>query len=1162
MAKDSGTPPTAKRGRLIGEVRITAGEDVGKMFAIREDAVLGREHVDIVLADASGQLSRRHAKIGWRDGTALLEDLGSTNGTYLNGWRLEAPQPLSSGDSIRVGTTTLEFTAMAQQTRPRNIPADLTRPRGVPADLTRPRGVPADLTRPRGVPADLTRPRGVPADLTRARGVPADLTRPRGVPADLTRARGVPADLPTREAPSEQAAARSVTTGIPSGARATELALESPAAPGAEPPRAAARRRGLVTRWREQRTRRAELPPFPNYTQVPSMLSIRAWWMVRITGVVATLVVVALCFELPKTGLRIVWDVGIPLLPILFFIAPGLWRNICPLAALNQTPRVMGWTKGLNPPEWLKRNGYTISVTMFIAFITLRKVGLQTDGPLTGAMLLFALASGFTGGMSLKGKSGWCSSICPLLPIQRIYGQTPFALVANSHCQPCVGCTKNCFDFNQRPAYLADLQESDLQWVAGRKWFTAIFPGLVLGFFKVKDVPAISVGSMYGHLALYVGVSAALFFFLDAFIGVTTHKLTTLYAATALNIFYWFGFPHVWNGITGGVAPTGARWAERVVIFLLAVFWIVRTYMKERTFLERSSPARSAAAAAGRALSAAGGRAISLAGSRSLAGASAASSGKPEVTFLPDGKRIVADSGKTLLELAEANGLAIEAGCRMGACGADPVAIVNGMSNLTPISDDERATLERLGKAENTRMACCCRVSGPALVSLTPEEPRAITPSKILQLNFNRDVEKVVVIGNGIAGITAADYVRRNHPGCSIDVIADETHQLYNRMAITRLIYGRSAMQGLYLNPDTWCESHGINLWLNTRASAIERSAREVALGTGEKLPYDRLILATGSSSFVPPVDGWGAAGTFVCRSADDALQIRTFAQRNNARSAVIAGAGLLGLEAAFATHKLGLATTVLETSDRILRRQLDERASELLRRLIEGLGISIAMHARVAAVSHNGRLSAVTLADARSAAVDLLIVAAGIRPNIELARDAGLETEEGVIVDDHMRTSDERIFAAGDVAQFGPNVAGLWPAAVEQARVAAEAAVLTETSPYRGTVPVTVLKVPGIELTSIGQIEPASDRDEVIVEEDERALRYGKLVISGGRIVGAILLGYSVEVAPVTSAVKQGWDVTSELDALRAGRWDTLESLVTGGRALSSVSVVDVGAG
>jgi nitrite reductase (NADH) large subunit len=1016
----------------VAYLRLRADGGAAETLSFSDELTLGRESIG-QSGHTDARMSRRHARVFIKaDGQVWVEDLASTNGTFVNGKRIQKPCKVRLGDEIAVGRTTLEVVASAG--------------------------------------------------------------------GDVTIHESRPIARPRRRR----------------------------------------RRAGLLARWRENRTERAQLPPFPNYTQIPSILSIRAWWVVRTTGVVATLVVVALCFGAPKTGLRIVWGIGIPLLPILFFVAPGLWRNICPLAASNQTPRVLGWTRALEAPAWLKRYGYLISITLFVVFITLRKVGLQTNGPGTGGLLLFALLSGFTGGMFLKGKSGWCSSVCPLLPVQRIYGQTPFALVGNSHCQPCVGCTKNCYDFNPKVAYLADLNDEDPDWYAGRKAFIAAFPGLILGFFKVADVPAISAATMYGQLALYTGVSVLGFVVADAFVPVTSHKLTTLWAAAALNIFYWFAFPVIYKAISNHASPSAATWSARVVVFGLTGFWIVRTYLKERAFVERAGAPKP----------------VRGAGARAIANHSAAKLGKPEITFLPDDRRIVAEAGLTLLEVAESNGLQIEAGCRMGVCGADPVAIVSGMDNLSEIGDDERATLERLGLAENTRMACCCRLKGPVSVSLTPEQPRELTPSQIRRMDYDRSVERVLIIGNGIAGITAADYVRRNHPECSVDVIADEAHQLYNRMAITRLIYGRSAMQGLYLNQDSWAESRSITEWLNTRAQAIDRDAGKVRLGTGEELAWDRLILATGSDSFVPPIAGWGTPGTFVLRSADDALELRAFAQLNAARRAVVAGGGLLGLEAAYALHKLGLTTTVLERSERLLRRQLDDRAAELLHRYIEGLGIEVWTLAETAAVSHNGRLDEVVLKDGRAAQADVLIAAAGIAPNLELARDAGLETKRGVVVDEHMRTSDERIFAAGDVAEFRGQVAGLWPAAVDQARVAAEAAVLAETSPYQGTVPVTVLKVVGVDLTSIGEIDSRSADDEVIVQEDESVLRYGKLVISDGRIIGAILLGYSREVAHVTSAVKQGWDVTPAIDALRAGRWDALERLGRG-KSLSPVSVV-----
>jgi len=1021
----------------VGYLRVRADDGAGETLTFNDELTLGRGSIAQARDDA--RLSRRHARVFLEpDWQLWVEDLGSTNGTFVNGRRIKRAVKLRLGDELTVGRTTLEVA---------------------------------------------------------------------GAPG------------------AEQTVQDS---------RPPKRARRRPARPS------------LLTRMREQRTVRAQLPAFPNYTTIPSLLSVRSWWVVRSAGVIATLIVVALCFAVPKTGLRIVWGIGIPLLAILFFVAPGLWRNICPLAAANQAPRVLGWTRGLEPPALLKRYAYLISIVLFTLFITLRKVGLQTSGPWTGVLLLFALISPFANGLILKGKSGWCSSACPLLPVQRIYGQTPYALIGNSHCQPCVGCAKNCYDFNPRVAYLADLNDPDTSWSAGRKFWIAAFPGLVLGFFKVPNVPAVSVATMYGQIALYAGVSVLAFLLLDSFLPVTSHKLTTLWAAAALNIFYWFGFPVVYKAITSQQSPTAATWAAHVAVFALTVYWIARTYRKERAFLARAASPKPVAGA----------------GARSISGHSAAKLGKPEVTFLPDEQRIVAEPGLTLLELAESNGLPLEVGCRMGVCGADPVAIVSGMENLSEISDDERATLERLGKAQNTRMACCCRVKGPVSVSLKPDEAGVeLTPSQVGRMNFDRSVERVVVIGNGIAGITAADFVRRNHPECKIDVVADETHELYNRMGIARLIYGRSAMQGLYLNPESWCQSRSITEWLNTRAQEIDRDSRKVTIGTGEQLDFDRLILATGSSSVVPSIPGWGTPGTFVLRSAHDALEVRAFAQLNRARRAVVAGGGLLGLEAAYALRQLGLTTTVLERSERLLRRQLDARAGELLHRYMEeGLGISIWTRAETAQVAHNGRLGEVVLTDARIAEAEVLIVAAGITPNIELAKSAGLETRRGVIVDDHMRTSDAQIFAAGDVAEFRGQVSGLWPAAVEQARVAAEAAVLAETSPYQGTIPVTVLKVAGVDLTSIGEIEPRSSADEVLVQDDESELRYGKLVISGGKIIGAILLGYSREVAPVTSAVKQGWDVTPALDALRAGRWDALERLGRG-RALSAISVVGVGA-
>jgi NADPH-dependent 2,4-dienoyl-CoA reductase/sulfur reductase-like enzyme/ferredoxin len=863
---------------------------------------------------------------------------------------------------------------------------------------------------------------------------------------------------------------------------------------------------------------------FPNYTQIPARLSTGAWQAIRVVTLLGAIGLAMALVIAPDDGLYVMWKVVIPILPFLWLVVPGLWRNICPLSASNQTPRVLGLSKALTAPAWLKEYGFVIAAGLFIAFVSLRKIGLDDSGPASALLLLGALTGGFIGGTLLKGKSGWCSSICPLLPIQRLYGQTPYKLVANSHCTPCVGCTKSCYDFNPKVAFLADLNDPDPYWGGYRKLFAAAFPGLVVAFFTLPEARgADEIASLYGQLALYLGASIAIFFALDSLLKVSTHKLTTLFAAAGFSLFYWYA-SESWT--------EPAMWAARAVAIALAAGWVLRTYAKERAFnAQAGAPAAKPSAKP----------VIDLAAGRSMASHRALNAGAPEVSFEPEGKRVVAKPGMTLLEAAEAGGLPIESGCRMGVCGADPVCVSDGMENLSAISDDERSTLDRLGLAENTRMACCARVQGPVTMKLEPEKPAKPSLSRIAQFSYDRSIERVVVLGNGIAGVTAADHVRRRHPLAQIDLVAEESHHLYNRMGIARLIYGRSAMKGLYLNPEAWYDEHAITPWLTTRARSIDRLRKEVLLGTGETLSYDRLILATGSRSFVPPIDGFGAAGTFVLRTADDALGLRAFAQRHGARRAVVAGGGLLGLEAAYALHKLGLRTAVLERGDRLLRRQLDARASALLQTYLEGLGLEIVTDAETVALEGNGRVSMALLADGRGLETDVFLAAAGIAPNAELARSAGLAVNRGVLVDERMRTQDYSILAAGDVAEHAGRVHGLWPVAVEQAEVAADNAVGGDKE-YQGSIPFTMLKVVGVELTSIGRFEEQAG-DEVVALEEPGG-KYRKLVIEDGRIAGAILLGYSTEVAAVRTAINRGFHVSGVMDALRAGRWNTLAEL------------------
>ena len=178
-------------------------------------------------------------------------------------------------------------------------------------------------------------------------------------------------------------------------------------------------------------------PVFPNYTQMRQILPIKVWHVLRVMAVGCALGLVVTLFAAPKTGLNIWWGYIVPVLPLVFFAAPGLWRNLCPMAALNQTPRLLGFSRSFTLPAKVKEYGYVIGVAAFFVIIPTRKTVFNDNGFATGLLMLAVLGTAFVGGVIFKGKGGWCSSgVCPLFAVQRVYGQTPFAAVPNSHCQP------------------------------------------------------------------------------------------------------------------------------------------------------------------------------------------------------------------------------------------------------------------------------------------------------------------------------------------------------------------------------------------------------------------------------------------------------------------------------------------------------------------------------------------------------------------------------------------------------------------------------------------------------------------------------------------------------------------------------------------------------
>jgi nitrite reductase (NADH) large subunit len=915
-----------------------------------------------------------------------------------------------------------------------------------------------------------------------------------------------------------------------------------PAAPPAAPPPPSPLSR--LVAWTFGTAPRPGQPLFPAYTEMPRRVPIQVWHAVRICSVLAYLALCAALFVAPSGGQFAFFKVVVPLLPILFFVAPGLWRNICPLAAANQAPRWLDFSRAFTAPEWLRRYGAVIAIVLFYGITSTRIAFFNANGAGLSVLLLLTIINAFIAGVSFKGKSGWCSSMCPLLPLQRVYGQTPFANVPNSHCQPCVGCTKNCYDFRPSVAYQADMHDPDPGWSAPRKLFVSALPGYVLGFFLLVNHPGLSLPEVYLRLAAFFLGSVGLFYALQGLFAARTGLLVTLFGATAINIFYWFSSLTIVDSINTifGAELPWLRYVIRVAVLVLSLFWIARTFVKERQYEEdaASRPALPVIQISPRAAKVAK-RAADAAG----AGGSTAEAagGGAEVRFTGSEAPARGEVGISLLALAERERQPIEAGCRMGVCGADPVAVLDGGGCLSAPDEDEQNTLRRLGYAESTRMACVARIlrEGEVTVSLTPE---AGDPSRSRPAEFDRSIVSVVVLGGGIAGVTAADFVRRGHPDCEIHLVGNEPHALYNRMGISRLVYGRSAMQGLYLLPEQWYDDHQVTAWLNTVASRIDLPTRRVFLATGETLSYDRLILAMGSSSTVPPLAGFGMPGSFVLRSAADAMRVRAYAQEHGCSDTVVAGGGLLGLEAAHSLLELGLEVTVLERGARLLSRQIDERCSELVDAYFARIGMRVRYRAESQALTGPDRVRGVALMDGNTLDCDMFLAAIGIRANADLARDAGIGVNRGVVVDDRMATSAPGVFAAGDVAEHDGMTLGLWPIAAKQGEVAAVNA-LGGNAMLTAEVPATILKGVGLDLFSIGR-SAAKPGDEVIVDEDPDpgAPSYRRLLLEDGRAVGAIVLGTHPDlVASLTAAVKSRREISrAQVTELRRGYWDALK--------------------
>jgi nitrite reductase (NADH) large subunit len=401
--------------------------------------------------------------------------------------------------------------------------------------------------------------------------------------------------------------------------------------------------------------------------------------------------------------------------------------------------------------------------------------------------------------------------------------------------------------------------------------------------------------------------------------------------------------------------------------------------------------------------------------------------------------------------------------------------------------------------------------------------------------------QRLVVIGNGMAGARAVEEIlaRGGAERFTITMFGAEPYGNYNRIMLSDVLNGSQSPEQIFLNPLAWYAEHNIALYTGTPVVDIDRAAREVVTQQGLRVPYDILILATGSHPFVPPIDnlyhsaGRLKEGVFAFRTLDDCQKIAAYARRSQ-RAAVIGG-GLLGLEAARGLLTHGCEVHLIQRASYVMNQQLDATSGPLLGVAMERLGVHIHCDTLTRSILGNDYVTGLQFEDGSELACDMLVIAAGIKSNADLALRCGLSVERGIVVDDQMRSVDDsQIYAVGECAQHCGMVYGLVAPIWEQVRVLADHLTRRKAdAAYHGSKLATKLKVMGVDLASIGCVEAEDEHDEIVLYSEPKRGIYKKLVVRNDQLIGAILLGDTGKASYLLQAFERNTPLPEERAAL-----------------------------
>lgn len=379
---------------------------------------------------------------------------------------------------------------------------------------------------------------------------------------------------------------------------------------------------------------------------------------------------------------------------------------------------------------------------------------------------------------------------------------------------------------------------------------------------------------------------------------------------------------------------------------------------------------------------------------------------------------------------------------------------------------------------------------------------------------------KIVIIGGGIAGLSAAEEIRNNSSEAEITMISGENHLPYYRVNLTKYLAGQSDRGSLEIYSESWYKERNINLVLGKRATRIISGENKVDLEDGSYINYDKLILANGAVPFIPPIPGKELKNVLGVRTIEDAEYI--LERIKAVDTCICIGGGILGLESAGAIAKSGVKVKLLEGAPWLMPRQLNKKASVILKKYLSDMGIEVMEGVNIKEIFGEETCEGVKLASGEVIKGSLVVVTAGVRPDITLSRESGLSTDKGLLVDNNMKTSEDNIFSAGDVTEHQGVLYGLWNAAQYQGRIAGMNALGID-SEFNGMPRSTVLKVLGLDMFSIGEFNlPDESYYQFEVEEENKYILF---VLKDEKLIGSIIIGDTTLPAKVKTAVEKGME-------------------------------------